>query len=410
MNVDGWESKPLSELVSLIMDFRGRTPKKLDMEWGGGEVPALSANNVEMGKINFSKECYFGSDALYKKWMTKGNIQKGDVILTTEAPLGNVALIPDERRYILSQRVILIRANSSNLCNDYLSHYLMSEFFQNLMRQQSSGTTATGIQRAKLEPLPISFPTSKIEQKQIAAVLSSIDRAIAQTEALIAKQQRIKTGLMQDLLTKGIDENGNIRSEETHEFKDSPLGRIPVEWKVETIGRIASLQRGHDIIESDLIPGQYPVIASSGIIGFHNISTSSSPNVVVGRKGSIGNIHYIETDFWAHDTSLFVTNFFGNLEKYVYYLFLYLKLEKYGTKSGSPSLNRNDVHPLKVGLPSPSEQKQITKIISEVDKFIIILNKELNKFKHKKTGLMQDLLTGKVRVTELLKDQEEVSP
>lgn len=66
-------------------------------------------------------------------------------------------------------------------------------------------------------------------------MLSTVDQAIEQTEELIAKQQRIKTGLMQDLLTRGIDEDGNLRSEETHEFKDSPLGRIPVEWEVEKL-------------------------------------------------------------------------------------------------------------------------------------------------------------------------------
>ena len=83
------------------------------------------------------------------------------------------------------------------------------------------------------------------EQTQIAAILSTIDRAIEQTEAIIAKQQRIKTGLMQDLLTKGIDEDGNVRSEETHAFKDSPLGRIPVEWEVETLSSVVDLQVGY---------------------------------------------------------------------------------------------------------------------------------------------------------------------
>src|SRR5699024_6212966 len=73
------------------------------------------------------------------------------------------------------------------------------------------------------------------EQSKIAEVLSTVDRAIAQTEALIAKQQRIKTGLMQDLLTRGIDEHGNLRNEATHTFKDSPLGRIPVEWQIASL-------------------------------------------------------------------------------------------------------------------------------------------------------------------------------
>mgnify|MGYP006280283007 CR=1 FL=1 len=73
--------------------------------------------------------------------------------------------------------------------------------------------------------------------------LRNLQSAIAQTEALIAKQRRIKTGLMQDLLTKGIDEAGNIRSEETHEFKDSPLGRIPVEWEVATVSKYGSTHK-----------------------------------------------------------------------------------------------------------------------------------------------------------------------
>ena len=83
------------------------------------------------------------------------------------------------------------------------------------------------------------YPKNISEQTKIAEILSTVDQAIEQTEALIAKQQRIRTGLMQDLLTRGIDEDGNLRSEETHEFKDSPLGRIPVEWEVEKVcGRL----------------------------------------------------------------------------------------------------------------------------------------------------------------------------
>ncbi len=203
---DGWITKPLSAVLSLIIDFRGKTPKKLGMEWGDGDIPALSANNVGMGKIDFSKECYFASEALYKKWMTKGDANVGDVVLTTEAPLGNVAQIPDDRRYILSQRVILLRADENQILNDYLTHYMKSDLFQSLMRQQSSGTTATGIQRAKLETLPIHFPSSNEEQRQIAKILSTMDRAIEQTERLVAKQQRIRNGLVQDLLTgnKGV--------------------------------------------------------------------------------------------------------------------------------------------------------------------------------------------------------------
>ena len=108
------------------------------------------------------------------------------------------------------------------------------------------------------------------EQSKIAEVLSTVDRAIEQTEALIAKQQRIKTGLMQDLLTRGIDEHGNLRSEQTHEFKDSPLGRIPVEWELRSLGQC--VRADAPICYGILMPGQgvdngVPVIKVKDIIG-----------------------------------------------------------------------------------------------------------------------------------------------
>ena len=100
---EDWETDTLLSISCQIMDFRGRTPKKLGTEWGGGDIPALSAGNVRMGFVDFKEECYFGSEQLYRRWMTKGDLAKDDIVFTTEAPLGNVALVPDNRRYILSQ-------------------------------------------------------------------------------------------------------------------------------------------------------------------------------------------------------------------------------------------------------------------------------------------------------------------
>ncbi len=140
----------LNEVIRQFMDFRGRTPLKLGMEWGDGEIRALSANNVQIGRIDFSKEAYFGSDALYQHWMTKGDCEKGDVAFTTEAPLGNVAQIPDGERYILSQRVILLKANRAIAEPAYLFQLFQSEAFQSELVRQSTGSTVLGIQQARL--------------------------------------------------------------------------------------------------------------------------------------------------------------------------------------------------------------------------------------------------------------------
>ena len=101
-----------------------------------------------------------------------------------------------------------------------------------------TGTSFPAISAKDLSKVSIKLPPLS-EQQKIAQILTKVDEAITQTEKLIAKYQRIKTGLMQDLLTKGIDKNGNIRSEATHEFKDSHLGRIPVEWECDFLPKVA---------------------------------------------------------------------------------------------------------------------------------------------------------------------------
>ncbi len=195
-----WETKKFINAVSKYIDYRGRTPKKLGMEWGDGEIPALSANNVQQGYIDFSKECYLASEKLYKRWMEQGGCEKGDVLLTMEAPLGNVAQIPDDKRYILSQRVILIKP-IAQLSKDFLFYLLSHSEFQDQLFINSSGSTAQGIQRKKLDEIEISFPKSFDEQKAIAQILSDIDAEIEALEKRRDKYKAIKQGMMQELLT-----------------------------------------------------------------------------------------------------------------------------------------------------------------------------------------------------------------
>jgi type I restriction enzyme, S subunit len=326
------------------------------------------------------------------------------IVISSRAPIGYVAIpiVP----FCTNQGCKSIVLHASY--DSEFAYYAIC-FSVNRLKAMGEGTTFSEISKTALATIELVFPESKLEQSKIAEILSTVDLAIEQTEALIAKQQRIKAGLMQDLLTRGIDEQGYLRSEETHVFKDSPLGRIPVEWEPAIIGNAARLQRGHDITEIQLCEGPYPVVSSSGVIGYHNDFTSKGPNVVVGRKGTIGKVHYLETDFWAHDTSLYVTDFFENNARFIYYLFVHYDLARFGTKSGSPSLNRNDVHPLWFGRPLPEEQDLIAEILHEYD---ILINKyifNLEKFRRIKTALMQDLLTGKRRVTALLPKPEEAS-
>lgn len=198
-----WEQSSIGEIVESFIDFRGRTPKKLGMEWGGGEIPALSALNVKMGYIDLEADIYLGSTSLYQKWMTNGDVKKDDVVVTLEAPLGNIALIPDHRKYILSQRVVLMKTNKNKISNHWLLQFMMSTDFQKLLRDSATGSTASGIQRARFEKLPLVLPLLK-EQEAIAAVLKAQDDEIQQLKCKYQKLQLLKQGMMQELLTGRI--------------------------------------------------------------------------------------------------------------------------------------------------------------------------------------------------------------
>ena len=153
-----------------------------------------------MGYIDFEEETYFGSEALYKRWMSSGDAKRGDVVITTEAPLGNVALIPDDRRYILSQRTILLQINPERGVCEYLLQLMLSKPFQNLLSENSTGSTATGIQRRRFEKLEVFLP-SVPEQTAIAEVLSDMDAELAALEQRLDKTRDLKQGMMQELLT-----------------------------------------------------------------------------------------------------------------------------------------------------------------------------------------------------------------
>lgn len=195
-----WDAHVFGDTIEHVIDFRGRTPKKLGMDWGGGDILALSANNVQPGAIDISREAYFGGERLYRKWMTNGDVRRGDVLLTMEAPLGNVAQIPDEARYILSQRVIALRFNAGAVLNDFAFWQMQSNEFQRAMVRRSTGSTATGIQRAELFKLHFKIPPVP-EQSLIAERLSSVEQKLAGERLVLAKQFQLKCGLMDDLLT-----------------------------------------------------------------------------------------------------------------------------------------------------------------------------------------------------------------
>lgn len=182
-------------------------------------------------------------------------------------------------------------------------------------------------------------------------------------------------------------------------YKQTEVGVIPEDWKVKPLGAFIALQRGHDLTDRDRRKGDVPVMGSAGLNGYHDTARVHGPGVVLGRSGaSFGQAHYCGTDFWPHNTALFVTDFFGNHPLFAFYFLKCMDFSRHNTGGAQQSLNRNFIAPIPVAIPNCLEQEAIAKALSDADALIESQEQLLAKKRDLKQGAIQELLTGKKRL------------
>jgi type I restriction enzyme S subunit len=271
-----------------------------------------------------------------------------------------------------------------------------------------------------LPPLP--------EQRKIAQILETVDNAIEKTEKIIEKYKRIKQGLMQDLLTKGIDEKGNIRSEKTHKFKDSPVGRIPEEWEVVRLEEVGEIISGSTpstynseywngeivwITPDDLSKAKTLFIENSSRKitqkGLRSCSARIIPaySVVISSRAPIGYVKVSKVPFTTSQGCKSIA-YNGKFSSEFLAILLSNKVQdmiNLGSGTTFQEITKSNLKKLLIPLPPLSEQKRIAEILSQIDQAIEKEEKYKQKLERLKKGLMEDLLTGKVRVNKLLEGE-----
>jgi len=171
------------------------------------------------------------------------------------------------------------------------------------------------------------------------------------------------------------------------------------EWITRPLGDLIPLQRGFDLPTTHVVTGDVPVVYSNGVGRYHNKAMAKGPGVVTGRSGTIGNVHFVQTDYWPHNTSLWVTNFNKTDPKFVYYFLQAIGLDRFSGGSGVPTLNRNDAHSFEITIPSTiEEQRRIAAAISAADDLVVTLERLISKKRDIKQGMIQELLTGRTRL------------
>jgi type I restriction enzyme, S subunit len=287
------------------------------------------------------------------------------------------------------------------------------------------------LQKKDFKKLKINIPKDVIEQTRIAEILSTTDQAIEQTEKLIAKYQRIKTGLMQDLLTKGIDEKGNIRNEKTHRFKTEKGLRVPEEWEVDVIDNLetdvldfkangsfetltanvkyyyeqnyARLIRLTDLRNELKYDGVY--IDETGF-QFLKKTRLVEGDILISCVGEYTGFVCQMPKVPYHSTiapNMFVIRFKSKIVNAFAYRFMTSsqfqnQILVVSTSSATKLLNNPNLRSLKLVIPSKTEQLEISIKFDTLEKLIIENKTNLEKLYSLKSGLMQDLLYGNVRV------------
>lgn len=171
-----WRVTPLSKCLSKVIDYRGRTPKKLGYEWAAKGYRALSANNVKFDGLDKIDSINYADEALYKKWM-KEEVKRGDLLLTSEAPSGQVMLWDSDEKIVLSQRLFALRA-CSEIDSIFLKYFLQSPFGQKEIFRNNSGSTVAGISAKTFENILVHHPNQKDVQQKLGSVLYALDKKI----------------------------------------------------------------------------------------------------------------------------------------------------------------------------------------------------------------------------------------
>ena len=303
-------------------------------------------------------------------------------------------------------------------CQDAIFYALEHKDIQHFI----VGGTRAKLNQTALRSIALQLPEDEEEQVRIVTILSTLDQAIEQTEAIIAKQQRIKTGLMQDLLTKGIDENGNIRSEATHEFKDSLLGRIPVEWDVAQLHEFAAaIDPQPDHRTPPQIDNGVPYIGISDFnedeaidfAGARKISFTAYRkqrkafivelgDFIFGKIGTIGTPKRLPTDFdYALSANVILLKP-KDKSTFVFWWMVSTIVENLVAQeihsTSQPAFGIQKMRSLSIPRLTNIEQHQIGKVFDKLAETMSAESTRLVKLRKLKAGLMHDLLTGKVRV------------
>ena len=329
----------------------------------------------------------FGSNGVVG-YHDRGLVRGPGIIVGRKGTIGAVALSKSDFWPIDTTYYVKMRTGEIDL------NWLFYELVHLNLPRLSSADVVPGLKRELVNNLILPIP-SLAEQQKIAATLALVDSAIELADRVIAKTERLKKGLMQQLLTRGI---GHI------EYKDTPIGKIPKTWQITDLTNVFKLASGKprpsEICERASSSAKYPVYGGNGVLGYSGDFLLDRETIVIGRVGEYcGCVYKTEARAWITDNALYATEVSKDFDlMFLKYLLSYMNLNKFKKKMGQPLITQTILYGIDIPHPPLPEQHKIVDILLTVDKKLELERKEKSRLDRTKQGLMDLLLTGKVRI------------
>lgn len=325
----------LKDVCLRITDGSHNPPKGLEKS----DYLMLSSKNIEDGCLNYDNPRFLSKED-FNQENKRSDVKEGDVLLTIVGTIGRCCVVPAHNGNITFQRsVAILKPDYNKVLSRYLMYQLLS--LNKYLNSAAQGVAQKGIYLKSLQELQFPIPPLPVQKAIVAkldAAFASIEQAIAAAERNAENAKQLFQSYLSDVFERGGEG-----------------------WVNKKFDEICVLQRGFDLPTQLRSEGEYPLVSSNGITDNISDFKVGSPGVVTGRSGTIGRVHYIEKPFWPLNTALYIKNFHGNFPKFIYHFLRYLRLERFSSGAGVPTLNRNVVHRALASVPEDiSLQEQIS--------------------------------------------------
>ena len=373
----GWGIVKIGRVCNVIA---GQSPKGSFYNDQGDGLPFYQ------GKKLFGEK-FIEPPATWTTHVTK-EAEAGDILMSITAELGKIGWVDDVLgEAFINQHTALIRLDEKKSYSKYIAYLLSSKEMNHKINRLNDSGAKAGLNLPTIKSIPIDIPPLP-EQRKIATILSTWDKAISTTERLIDNSKQQKKALMQQLLT------GKKR------LRDDSGKPFEGEWKRLSLADIAKIKKGKALSSKNLENGEYPVIAGGKTSPYKHSSYTHEKIITVSASGAYaGFVAYHKQKIWASDCSVIEEKQCSDIQ-FIYQYLLLNQTKIYSFQSGGaqPHIYPKDIEVLKVNLPEIKEQQKIAFVLSNADKEIELLEQQLAALKQEKKALMQQLLTGKRRV------------